>query len=189
MSKAGATIPRAKTALSGMERLKSDIFSHSRANIGYTKRMEVTEITKQILQSMAFYGAVIGLFRIAGKRLAGQTTTFDLLVLISIVVALQQATMDDSKPAKLTFVVTVFLLHLGFTYICLRFPKIRDVLRGRPTRLVSNGEVHFHALRQEGLSVDELKAGLRKAGVERVEDVRCAQLEETGQISAIRREE
>jgi uncharacterized membrane protein YcaP (DUF421 family) len=41
-------------------------------------------ILQQIVSGLAFYAALVALTRLAGKRLAGQTTTFDLIVLISI---------------------------------------------------------------------------------------------------------
>lgn len=43
----------------------------------------------------------------------------------------------------------------------------------------------YDALEEEGLSYDELLAGLRKLGHARPQDVRLATLEETGHISAV----
>jgi uncharacterized membrane protein YcaP (DUF421 family) len=86
-------------------------------------------------------------------------------------------------------VATVFTLHHSLAHACRHSHRFRCFVRGRPTQLVVNGELSHRALREEGLTVDELMAGLRKAGVESVGQVKAAYLEETGQISAIRREE
>jgi hypothetical protein len=48
------------------------------------------EAALQVPQAVAYYAALLGMMRLAGKRLAGQTTTFDLLVLISLAVVLQE---------------------------------------------------------------------------------------------------
>jgi uncharacterized membrane protein YcaP (DUF421 family) len=59
------------------------------------------------------------------------------------------------------------------------------VVRGKPRALVIDGEVVEEALAAEGVSHDELLAGLRRLGFERPAEVRLAVLEETGHISAV----
>jgi uncharacterized membrane protein YcaP (DUF421 family) len=50
---------------------------------------------------------------------------------------------------------------------------------------VRDGNVIDEALDAEGMSHDELLAGLRRLGFEQPTDVRLAVLEETGHISAV----
>ena len=146
----------------------------------------MTEVIRQAGCAGLFYVLVILLFRVSGKRLAGQTTTFDLIILISLAVALQQVTLFKGTGNALVFVGTVFFSHLLQTWLCLQFPRYRDLLRGRPTQLVCEGKINYAALRAEGLTEDELLAGLRKAGFESAKAVSAAHLEETGQISAVK---
>ena len=47
---------------------------------------------QQVLLAGAYYAALLALFRLAGKRLAGQTATPDLVVLIGLAVVLQEPT-------------------------------------------------------------------------------------------------
>ena len=56
-------------------------------------------ILSQAAKAAAYYIALIVLVRIAGKRLAGQTTTFDLLVLITLGVVLQSAALCSTTPS------------------------------------------------------------------------------------------
>lgn len=146
---------------------------------------DLVTVSQQVGLGLLFYTAVVLLFRAAGKRLAGQTTTFDLIVMISLVVALQQATLKDGFANAIVFVLTVFFAHIGLARLCLVSTRARDLVRGRPCPLVRDGEILHEALRREGLSVGELEAGLRKIGISHVRDVKAAHLEETGQISAI----
>jgi uncharacterized membrane protein YcaP (DUF421 family) len=62
---------------------------------------------------------------------------------------------------------------------------LRHLVRGRPRALVRDGRVIDEALELEGVSHDELRAGLRRLGFEQPAEVRLAVLEETGHISAV----
>lgn len=139
----------------------------------------------QVLLALAYYAGLVLIMRLAGKRLAGQTTTFDLLVLISLGVALQQAVLREGTANALVFIVTVFVAHRGLALWCARSRRVRRIVRGAPRPLVWNGQVSYEALEDEGMSYDELLAGLRKLGHPTPQSVRLATLEETGHISAV----
>ena len=125
------------------------------------------------------------MLRFAGKRLAGQTTTFDLIVLITLGVVLQTTALDKGTPAAVVFVGTVFALHKLVAIWCAKSDTVRHLVRGKPRHLVMSGRVIHSALEAEGVSEEELLAGLRKLGHEDPAQVKLATLEETGHISAV----
>jgi uncharacterized membrane protein YcaP (DUF421 family) len=135
--------------------------------------------------ALVYYVLLIVIFRLAGKRLAGQTTTFDLIVLIGLSVALQNVTLRPGRVNTGSFVITVFVLHALVAHVCTRSRRVRRLLRGHPRPLVTDGQVALEALHEERLSYDDLLAGLRKMGFQSPRDVRLAILEETGHISAV----
>jgi uncharacterized membrane protein YcaP (DUF421 family) len=139
----------------------------------------------QALYAVLYYAALILILRLAGKRLAGQTTTFDLVVNIQMAVVLQATLVKQGVGNALVFLVTVFVLHLTTSRASARWPRVRALLRGAPRPLVRGGVVLEKALAEERVSRDDLLAGLRKLGFEKPEEVDLAVLEETGQISAI----
>lgn len=145
-------------------------------------------LLQQVGLALLFYALVIGMFRLAGKRLAGQTTTFDLLILISLTVALQQVTLLDGMAPAFVFVATVFAAHLGTSKLCAQSQAIRHFIRGKPCDLIRDGEILYSSLRSENMTLEELKAGLRKLGINDIAKVQSAFLEETGHISAIEME-
>jgi uncharacterized membrane protein YcaP (DUF421 family) len=147
--------------------------------------MTTSAILQQIGSGLVFYAALIALTRLAGKRLAGQTTTFDLIVLISIATATQGMLLGDGWPNQLAFLVTVFAAHKMLAAACTRSRVLRELVRGKPRALVIDGRVIEDALTAENVSHDELLAGLRRLGFESPEQVRLAVLEETGHISAV----
>jgi uncharacterized membrane protein YcaP (DUF421 family) len=139
----------------------------------------------QAAKAAAYYVALIVLVRMAGKRMAGQTTTFDLLVLIALGVVMQSAALAEGAANAAVFVATVFALHRLNAWLCGSSRRIRHLIRGKPRLLIRDGHVIEKALELEGVTHAELLAGLRKLGFARVDDVRLAVLEETGHISAL----
>lgn len=143
------------------------------------------DLAVQAVKAVGYYATLVVMMRLAGKRLAGQTTTFDLLVLITLGVTVQGVYVGDGTRDMVVFVVVVFAVHRGLTAVCRASPFVRHLVRGKPRALVLDGVVIDAALEAEGVSRDELLAGLRRLGFEQPEQVRLAVLEETGHISAI----
>lgn len=149
----------------------------------------IQDILLQVVLAFAYYATLVTVMRLAGKRLTGQTTTFDLVILITISVVLQTTALREGILNVLVFIATVFGAHQFLAAACARSSRIRNIVRGRPRPLIRNTQVDFNALAMEGLSYEELLAGLRKLGYSSPEGIRIATLEETGHISAIALEE
>ncbi|OQW32658.1 MAG: hypothetical protein A4E19_04650 [Nitrospira sp. SG-bin1] len=143
------------------------------------------DILLQMGLALAYYAILVTIMRLAGKRLAGQTTTFDLVILITISVVLQTTALRDGVLNALVFITTVFGAHQLLAVVCARSTRIRRIVRSCPRPLIKNARVDYEALESEGLSHDELLAGLRKLGYSSPEGIKSAILEETGHISAI----
>lgn len=146
------------------------------------------DLLLQAAKAAAYYGGLLVLVRLAGKRMAGQTTTFDLIILIALGVVLQSAALQDGAGNAVVFVLTVFALHRMTAMLCAHSRFVRYVVRGKPRPLVRDGHVIGRALELEGITHAELLAGLRKLGYDRPDDVKLAVLEETGHISAVGRD-
>ena len=145
----------------------------------------IEDLALQIAKASGYYVALVVLMRLAGKRLAGQTTTFDLIVLITLGVVMQTIALQPGSTNAFAFIVTVFGLHRLNAWLCAHFPVARHLIRGKPRALVRNGMILEAALIDEGISRAELLAGLRKLGYEDPAGVKLATLEETGHISAV----
>lgn len=147
--------------------------------------MDVRALLDQAGLAVIFYVGVLLIVRLAGKRLAGQTTTFDLVVLISLIVSLQKPTVKEGVGNVAVFIAVVLAMHRGLALATARSARLKQLVRGAPRELVVDGEVDREALAGEGVGYDELMAGLRKLGHESPSDVKVAVLEETGHISAV----
>ena len=146
---------------------------------------ELHEIAIQAAKAVGYYATLLVMMRLAGKRLAGQTTTFDLLVLITLGVTVQKVFLSEGTLETVVFVIVVFAVHRALASVCRLSPAVRHFVRGKPRALVLDGVVIDAALAAEGISPDELLAGLRRLGFEQPTEVRLAVLEETGHISAV----
>ena len=151
-------------------------------------KMDPATLGRQALYAVAYYAGLVLILRLAGKRLAGQITTFDLVVLIQLAVVLQTTLLEEGVANAFVFLVTVLVLHRLTAQACARWKGLRKLLRGEPRPVVSQGVVLDDALKDEGMSREELLAGLRKLGFASPEEVELAVLEETGHISAVRLE-
>ena len=149
---------------------------------------EVQAVAIQALKAFGYYCCLIVILRLAGKRLAGQTTTFDLIVLITMGVVLQSTALAEGTLNAAVFVLTVFTTHKLTAVLCARSTTLRHLIRGKPRQLVRDGSIVPGALEAEGISKEDLLAGLRKLGYEGPDHVRTATLEETGHISAVGKE-
>lgn len=147
--------------------------------------LSIVDALLQVALALGYYLALIVMTRLAGKRLAGQVTTFDLLVLITLGVVLQGMALKPGSANAVVFVVTVFAAHRGLASACARSRWLRRVVRGSPSPLIRDGRVFDDVLQDEGLTRDDLMAGLRKLGMSDPTKVSVAVLEETGHISAV----
>ena len=148
----------------------------------------IEDLLLQAATAAAYYVGLVVIVRAAGKRMAGQTTTFDLLVLITLGVVLQTSALQSGPANAVVFVATVFVLHRLSAMLCGRSRSFRHLVRGKPRPLIRDGRIIERALELEGVTHGELLAGLRKLGYQRPEDVKLAVLEETGHISAVGRD-
>ena len=143
------------------------------------------DVLLQVGMALLYYAVLLAILRLAGKRLAGQTTTLDLVVLIALAVVIQGALLGPGRLNAVVFVVTVFAAHRLIALASARSRFVRELVRGRPVVLIEDGRIDRHRLEREGLSLSDLHAGLRKLGYEDPKEIKTAVLEETGQISAI----
>jgi uncharacterized membrane protein YcaP (DUF421 family) len=140
-----------------------------------------------VLRTIVIYLVILVGLRLAGKREIGQMTVFDLVVLLLIANAVQNAMVgpDTSLSGGVLAAVVLLVLNTMVARLRLRWPRLRRVVEGSPTVLVLRGEVIADHLRREGLDQDTLEAALREHGVAELSDVEIAVLEIDGSISVV----
>jgi uncharacterized membrane protein YcaP (DUF421 family) len=140
-----------------------------------------------VLCTVVVYLVILVGLRLAGKREIGQMTVFDLVVLLLIANAVQNAMVgpDTSLAGGILAAVVLLALNALVAQLRLRWPRLRRMVEGSPTLLVLRGEVITDHLRHEGLDQETLEAALREHGVADLSEVEMAVLEIDGSISVV----
>jgi len=142
------------------------------------------------VRTVIVYVALLGGLRLMGKREMGQMTVFDLVVLLVISNAVQNAMVgqDTSVTGGLIAGASLLAINRLVAVLRLRSPRLRRAIEGVPTVLVSHGRFVEVGLRREGIDRTEVETALREHGVANVESVRLAVLEPDGSISVVPQE-
>ena len=140
-----------------------------------------------LIRTLAVYLVVLVGFRISGKREIGQMTVFDLVALLLIANAVQNAMVgpDTSLIGGILAAVVLLLVNAMVARLRLRWPRLRRWVEGTPTLLVLHGEVIPQHMRQEGIDEESLLTALREHGVAEMSGVEMAVLEIDGSISVV----
>ena len=150
-----------------------------------------TPVLQIVIRCALVYTAVLIGLRLTGKREVGQITPFDLVLILLISNAVQNAMVGPDASLSGGLIAAGALLLLNFTVgrVARKWLKLGRILRGHATLLVNRGIVLEPHLKQEGISTEDLMASLREHGVASVEDVRLAVLEVDGSISVLKNDD
>ena len=113
-------------------------------------------------------GALMALFKIAGRRSLAELTTFDFVLLMMIGEATQKALGDDfSLTNSMIVVVTLIAIDVGLSLLKQRSSWISRLIDGEPTIIVENGQLLHERLRRARLSeADVMEAARSSQGIE-----------------------
>ncbi len=133
---------------------------------------------------------VVGV-RLTGKRQAGELNLRDLLLVLLVTNAVQNAMTRGDGRLSVALVSSGTLLLMGWLFARLqsRYAGLEKWTAGVPAVLVEDGRLIRRTMRQEGVSQRELMAAVREQGVADLAGVKFAVLEVDGSISVIGRQE
>jgi uncharacterized membrane protein YcaP (DUF421 family) len=141
-----------------------------------------------VLRAVCVYAFLLALFTIAGKRSLAEVDTFDLVLLLIISEATQQALIGEDYSLTTAAIVlsTLVGLEILMGKINRRWPAFEKSMRGGPLVLVEHGKVLAERLRAEQLTEEEiLTAARQRHGLTSFEEIRYAILETSGEISIV----
>lgn len=143
-----------------------------------------------VLQAAAVYLFLLLAFRIAGRRSLAETTTFDLVLVLIVSEAVQQAMVGDdpSLTRAMLVVLTLIGLDIGLSLAKQRWPGLDRWIEGVPTLLVDRGRPLPGLMRRSRVDEsDILEAARRLRGLATLDEVEFAILERGGAITIIPR--
>jgi uncharacterized membrane protein YcaP (DUF421 family) len=146
-----------------------------------------TPLWQIVVRSVVVYGGVFIGFRLLGKREIGQMTVFDLVLILLIANAVQNAMVGPDASLEGGLVAAGVLLAANWTVAQVRVanPRFGRLFEGQSTVLVEHGKVLISQLRRQGLDEEDLDMAMREHGIDKMSDVQLAVLETDGSISIV----
>jgi uncharacterized membrane protein YcaP (DUF421 family) len=144
-----------------------------------------------VVRAVVVYSALLLLLRFTGKRQIGQLAPFDLVLLLMLSNAVQNALNggDTSVAGGLLSAGTLVALNSLVAVVTSRSKKAEALIEGHPLVLIHNGKLYDAMMDRAKVTHHELNAALRQAGCGCVEDVHYAVLENNGAISVVARKD
>lgn len=145
---------------------------------------------KIIIKTLILYFFIVIVYRIMGKKEVGKLSIIDLIVsiLIAELAAISIEQYDSSIFISIIPIICLVVVEILFSYIGMKNPKIRKIIEGEPIVIINNGKINFEEMRNLRYSLDDLISQLREQGIENLEDVNYAVIENNGKLSVFKTE-
>lgn len=146
-------------------------------------------LAELVLRGSLMYLALFMILRFIGRRQSGHFGPADILVMVLIADAAQNALGAEYRSITegVVLVLTIVAWDYAIDWLGFRYPAIRHLFRSPPLRLIQDGRLLRRNMRSEMLSREELMSQLREQGIEDPAKVASAHLEGDGQLSVIKR--
>lgn len=141
-----------------------------------------------VLRAAVVYIFLLISLRLSGKRQIGQLAPFDFILLLVLSNAVQNSMNggDNSLVAGLISALTLILLNYFVGYLTFKSKRLESFIDGTPLFLIENGVLNTKIMKREQMTLLELEASTRHAGILAIKEVKFAILETNGAISFIK---
>lgn len=140
-----------------------------------------------ILRSLAVYAFMLVAIRLTGKKELSQLNTTDVVLILLISNAVQNAMVGNNTSllGGLVAAAVLFALNYALKKLMFKNKKLRDLISQHPEILIHDGKLNFDRLGKLDITNEELEEAMREHGIEKYKDVKLAILEVDGNISII----
>ena len=147
------------------------------------------------LHQVAARAAIVFLFglaivRLGKNRMIGRITPLDMLLGIILGSLLSRGiTGEASLSGTAVASITIVAMHWVFSWVTYRSHTLGNLIKGRATLVVKDGQPLQEKLAASHLSDHDLEAQLRLSGIADLREVKEAYEERSGELSFVRRPE
>ena len=140
-----------------------------------------------IIRCVSVYFFMLIALRIFGKQELSQLNTADVILILLISNAVQNAMVgtDSSLEGGLIAAFVLFLLNFIVKKLMMKNQFLGNLIEQKPEVLIRNGKADFTVLSKLGINAEELDEAMREHGVEYIKDVKLAMMEIDGNISIV----
>jgi uncharacterized membrane protein YcaP (DUF421 family) len=138
-------------------------------------------LEKMVRPVIIYCFLVVGL-RLAGKRELAQLNPFDLVVLLTLSNAVQNAIIGDDNSITGGIIGATTLLAVNYLVVrfLFRHRRLDEVIEGKSTTLIENGHIRPKALAKELITRSELLTVAHRQGFASLDEIEACILESGG---------
>lgn len=147
-----------------------------------------TPLIEIIIRGTVVYWFLFFIFRFLVRRDVGAVGIADVLLLVIVADASQNAMAGDSHSITdgMVLVATLIGWNMLLDWLSFRYKFIRTFAVPSSLCLIKNGAMIKRNMRREFISDEELWAKLREQGIAELKEVKLANLEPDGEISVVK---
>lgn len=147
----------------------------------------MTQYFDLVLRAVSVYVFIIIAIRLFGKKELTQLSVIDLVFILLISNAVQNAMVgsNTSLEGGLVAAGALFVTNYILKRLIYKFQSVGKLIQGEPIMLIYNGLVQNENLEKAGFTIYELEAAVREHGIENIKKVDLAMLEVDGNISVL----
>lgn len=145
---------------------------------------------EMVVRGTAMYWFLLLLFRVVIRRRIGAVGMADVLLIVIIADASQNAMSGEYRSIADGMVLVGSIIAWNMLVDCVTYlsPRAQKMLEPPPLLLIRDGRLQRRNLRMEFVSEEELRAKLREHGVEDYSEVNKAYMESDGQVTVLKNE-
>lgn len=138
-----------------------------------------------VIKTTILYFFIMFVYRIMGKKEVGQLSIVDLIVtiLIAELAAISIENAESSIFVSIIPIIVLVAIQIILSYTSLKSKSFRRFVEGKPTVIIKNGKIVFSEMVKLRYSLDDLVLQLREQGINSIEEVKFAILENNGELS------
>ena len=138
-----------------------------------------------IFRGIVIYFFLLVLLRVTGKRQISQMSPYDLVLLLILSNAVQNAMNagDNSLTGGIISAVTLVAVNYLIGVLTYKSKHVERLVEGRAQIIVHDGKLFEDVMSEASITRDELDSTLRESGFFDLKEVRLAILENNGKIS------
>jgi uncharacterized membrane protein YcaP (DUF421 family) len=148
----------------------------------YAADSTVVSIGEKVVRTLLVYALLVVLLRVFGKRELAQLNPFDLVVLLLLSNAVQNAIIgpDNSIVGGALGALTLLLANYLVVRFLFKHKRLDQIFEGSPTTLIEHGELCHDALARELLTEAELLTVAHKQGFSSIDEIESCVIEPGG---------
>jgi uncharacterized membrane protein YcaP (DUF421 family) len=146
-----------------------------------------TAVLRTVVTGVLAYAALVFLLRVSGKRTLSKMNAFDLIVTVALgsTLATIVLSQDVALVQGIAAFVVLIVLQLAVTWLSVRWPAVRKVVKAEPTLLFYRGQFLPGVMQRQRVLEAEVWAAVRESGIASLDAVHAVVLETDGTFSVV----